>query len=123
MVKPEGILASNTSSISITRIAAATQRPEQVVHPSPKCSPWYARCGRYKQRRFRKRCPVHSCCRGRFWQSLPCLLHPAYISCRHVPTSCVQPMHIFKPVPKEHGRKAKSRPPTPSLQTLTLFQP
>ena len=31
MVKPEGILASNTSSISITRIAAVTQRPEQVV--------------------------------------------------------------------------------------------
>jgi len=31
VVKPEGILASNTSSISITRIAAATQRPEQVV--------------------------------------------------------------------------------------------
>ncbi|KAK9835146.1 hypothetical protein WJX81_001076 [Elliptochloris bilobata] len=31
VVKPDGILASNTSSISITRIAAATQRPEQVV--------------------------------------------------------------------------------------------
>ncbi|MBL8604307.1 MAG: 3-hydroxybutyryl-CoA dehydrogenase [Myxococcales bacterium] len=30
-VKPEAILASNTSSISITRIAAATRRPEQVV--------------------------------------------------------------------------------------------
>ena len=29
--RPEVILASNTSSISITRIAAATQRPEQVV--------------------------------------------------------------------------------------------
>lgn len=31
VVKPEGILASNTSSISITRIAAVTLRPEQVV--------------------------------------------------------------------------------------------
>lgn len=31
IVKPEGILASNTSSISITRIAAATSRPAQVV--------------------------------------------------------------------------------------------
>ena len=31
VVRPEGILASNTSSISITRIAAVTQRPEQVV--------------------------------------------------------------------------------------------
>ncbi len=29
--RPDVILASNTSSISITRIAAATQRPEQVV--------------------------------------------------------------------------------------------
>ena len=29
--KPEAILASNTSSISITRIAAETKRPEQVV--------------------------------------------------------------------------------------------
>lgn len=29
--KPEAILASNTSSISITRIAAATSRPEQVI--------------------------------------------------------------------------------------------
>jgi 3-hydroxybutyryl-CoA dehydrogenase len=28
---PEAILASNTSSISITRLAAATQRPEQVI--------------------------------------------------------------------------------------------
>ncbi len=30
-VKPEAVLASNTSSISITRIAAATKRPSQVV--------------------------------------------------------------------------------------------
>jgi len=29
--KPEAILASNTSSISITQIATATQRPEQVI--------------------------------------------------------------------------------------------
>ena len=29
--KPEAILASNTSSISLTKIAAATQRPEQVI--------------------------------------------------------------------------------------------
>ena len=30
-LKPEAILASNTSSISITRLAAATQRPGQVI--------------------------------------------------------------------------------------------
>jgi len=31
IAKPEAILASNTSSISLTRIAAATQRPSQVI--------------------------------------------------------------------------------------------
>ena len=31
IVKPEGILASNTSSISITRLAAATKRPERFI--------------------------------------------------------------------------------------------
>jgi 3-hydroxybutyryl-CoA dehydrogenase len=31
LAKPEAILASNTSSISITRISAATQRPEKVI--------------------------------------------------------------------------------------------
>lgn len=31
MLKPEAILASNTSSISITRLAAVTERPEQVI--------------------------------------------------------------------------------------------
>ncbi len=33
IVKPEAILASNTSSISITRIAAVTKRNSQVVRP------------------------------------------------------------------------------------------
>lgn len=31
LVKPSAILASNTSSISITRLASATKRPEQVI--------------------------------------------------------------------------------------------
>ena len=31
LVKPSAILASNTSSISITRLASATNRPEQVI--------------------------------------------------------------------------------------------
>lgn len=31
LLKPEAIIASNTSSISITRLASATQRPEQVI--------------------------------------------------------------------------------------------
>ena len=35
IVKPEAILASNTSSISITRIAAVTKRSSQVVQHSP----------------------------------------------------------------------------------------
>jgi 3-hydroxybutyryl-CoA dehydrogenase len=30
ILQPKAILASNTSSISITRLAAATQRPKQV---------------------------------------------------------------------------------------------
>lgn len=36
--RPDAILASNTSSISITRIAAATARPQQVVRHSPPCN-------------------------------------------------------------------------------------
>lgn len=41
LLKPSAILASNTSSISLTRLAAATQRPNQVsscsssIFPSP----------------------------------------------------------------------------------------
>lgn len=31
LLKPSAILASNTSSISITRLAASTQRPKQVI--------------------------------------------------------------------------------------------
>ena len=31
LVRPDGIIASNTSSLSITRLAAATQRPAQVI--------------------------------------------------------------------------------------------
>jgi 3-hydroxybutyryl-CoA dehydrogenase len=31
IVKPEGIIASNTSSISITRLAGSTKRPEKVI--------------------------------------------------------------------------------------------
>ena len=31
MLKPEAMLASNTSSISITRLAAATDRPEHFI--------------------------------------------------------------------------------------------
>src|SRR5690606_23701630 len=31
LIRPEGILASNTSSISITRMAAATRRPERFI--------------------------------------------------------------------------------------------
>jgi 3-hydroxybutyryl-CoA dehydrogenase len=31
LVRPEAILASNTSSVSITRLAAATSRPDQVI--------------------------------------------------------------------------------------------
>jgi 3-hydroxybutyryl-CoA dehydrogenase len=33
-VKPGAVLASNTSSISLTRIAAATRRPADVVGPA-----------------------------------------------------------------------------------------
>ena len=31
ILKPEAIIASNTSSISITQLASATKRPEQVI--------------------------------------------------------------------------------------------
>lgn len=31
IIKPDGVLASNTSSISITRLAASTSRPQQVI--------------------------------------------------------------------------------------------
>lgn len=41
IVKPEAILASNTSSISITRIAAVTKRSSQVVKHNPLLQ-WYA---------------------------------------------------------------------------------
>lgn len=34
LLKPSAILASNTSSISITRLAASTQRPKQVTELS-----------------------------------------------------------------------------------------
>ena len=33
IVKSSSILASNTSSISITRLASVTSRPSQVTHP------------------------------------------------------------------------------------------
>ena len=35
VVKPEAILASNTSSISITKLTGQTRRPAQVVDPTP----------------------------------------------------------------------------------------
>jgi 3-hydroxybutyryl-CoA dehydrogenase len=39
ITKPSAILASNTSSISITRLASATKRPSQVIS-----SPAYISC-------------------------------------------------------------------------------
>lgn len=33
VLKPEALLATNTSSLSITRLAAATDRPERFMHP------------------------------------------------------------------------------------------
>jgi 3-hydroxyacyl-CoA dehydrogenase, NAD binding domain len=38
--EPEAILSSNTSSISITRLAAATSRPERVVCAATRYVPW-----------------------------------------------------------------------------------
>jgi len=39
ITKPSAILASNTSSISITRLASATKRPSQVMtNPAPVCT-------------------------------------------------------------------------------------
>lgn len=46
MLKPSAILASNTSSISITRLAASTQRPKQVhrTRLSPDIKMAHGRC-------------------------------------------------------------------------------
>ena len=39
ITKPSAILASNTSSVSITRLASATKRPSQVMtNPAPVCT-------------------------------------------------------------------------------------
>jgi len=39
ITKPSAILASNTSSISITRLASATKRPSHVMtNPAPVCT-------------------------------------------------------------------------------------